>query len=95
VLCFWGLAHTHHPWWGFGTFAVALNLVVTSLTDRCVARALLHRLGVREREDLFLPGGVPKPVGRDALSAGKRGDAVQLELTARSPGGRELEGVGS
>ena len=47
----------HHPGWLLGTLAVALNLVLTALTDHCVMRNLLLRLGAKEREDLFLPGG--------------------------------------
>lgn len=43
--------------WLLGTLGVALQLVVTALTDRCPLRNLLMRLGLREREDLFVPGG--------------------------------------
>lgn len=49
------------PLWHLGTLAVAMNLVVTSLTDRCPLRDCLLRMGAREREDLFFPGGVPRP----------------------------------
>ena len=54
------LSIVHHPAWLWGALAVAVNLVVTSFTNRCLIHALLIRLGVREREDLFLPGGSPR-----------------------------------
>ncbi len=54
------LAVLHHPHWLIGTMLVALNLMVTSLTDRCSFRNLLIKLGAREREDLFHPGGKPR-----------------------------------
>lgn len=50
----------HHQLWLVGSLACAFNLVLTSFTDRCAVRALLRRLGAREREDLFLPGGAPR-----------------------------------
>ncbi len=57
VLLFTALGLLHHPGWLLGTLAVALNLVLTALTDHCVMRDQLLRLGAKEREDLFLPGG--------------------------------------
>jgi hypothetical protein len=50
----------HDALWMLGAVAVAGNLLLTSLTDRCPIRALLLRLGAREREDLFYPGGRPR-----------------------------------
>ncbi len=52
-----GLAVLHDPLWLYATLAIAGNLVVTSLTDRCVLHDALIKLGAREREDLFYPGG--------------------------------------
>ncbi len=46
-----------HPAWAWGGLLVAANLVFTSLTDRCPLHDLLIRLGAREREDIFYPGG--------------------------------------
>jgi hypothetical protein len=59
LLMFGGLTFVH-PAWLIGTLLCAANLVITSITDRCALRALLLRLGAREREDLFLPGGAPR-----------------------------------
>lgn len=55
------LGIAHHPAWLLGTLLASLNLVVTSLTDRCPLHDLLIRLGAKEREDLFLPGGLFRP----------------------------------
>lgn len=49
------------PLWHLGTLLGAANLVVTAITDRCVLRDTLLRLGAKEREDLFLPGGAVRP----------------------------------
>lgn len=57
MLAFAILALLHHPVWASGALAVAGNLVVTSLTNRCALHDLLVRLGAREREDLYYPGG--------------------------------------
>lgn len=43
---------------GLGTY-----LLIGSITNRCMLHALLMRLGAQEREDLFLPGGVPRSAG--------------------------------
>lgn len=47
----------HHPAWLAGTLGISFQLVVTALTDRCPMRNALLKLGCREREDLFEPGG--------------------------------------
>lgn len=60
VLSFATLGICHHALWMLGAVAVAGNLLLTSLTDRCPIRAVLLRLGAREREDLFYPGGRPR-----------------------------------
>ncbi|MCK6473377.1 MAG: DUF2892 domain-containing protein [Planctomycetes bacterium] len=60
VLVCTALGLLHHQLWLVGSLMCAFNLVLTSITDRCAVRALLRRLGAREREDLFLPGGVPR-----------------------------------
>jgi hypothetical protein len=49
-----------NPLWFIGNITVAMNLVVTSLTGRCPVNAVLIRLGAKEREDLFMPGGVAR-----------------------------------
>ena len=70
VLLFTALSLLHHPAWLAGTLAVAGNLVVTALTDHCVMRNQLLRLGAKEREDLYLPGGaVREEHGRSRLQA--------------------------
>ena len=46
-----------HPWWFGAALCVSASLVFSAVTDRCAVRAALIRLGAREREDLFLPGG--------------------------------------
>lgn len=47
----------NHPVWLSGVLVASINLVVTSLTDRCFLHDMLIHLGAKEREDLFLPGG--------------------------------------
>lgn len=66
VLPFATLSICHHTLWMLGAVAVAGNLLLTSLTDRCPLRAVLLRLGAREREDLFHPGGRPRTAGEPA-----------------------------
>lgn len=51
------LALIHHPAWLTGALFIAVNLVLTSLTDKCPLHDLLVRWGTKEREDLFFPGG--------------------------------------
>lgn len=60
VLVCTALGLLHHQLWLVGSLMCAFNLVLTSFTDRCAVRALLRRLGAREREDLFVPGGAPR-----------------------------------
>ena len=57
TLLFTALGLWLHPYWLAGTLAMAANLVVTAITDRCAMRDLLLRMGAKEREELFLPGG--------------------------------------
>ena len=57
VLMFTTLGLLHDPLWLAVTLGVAFNLVMTSLTDKCLLRDQLMRLGLKEREDLFRPGG--------------------------------------
>jgi hypothetical protein len=57
LLVFTLLGILAHPWWLFGALCGSAGLVLSALTDRCVVHAALIRLGAREREDLFLPGG--------------------------------------
>lgn len=64
VLLFTSLGILHHFAWHFATLAVAANLFFTSLTGSCVVNRVLIRLGAREREDIFLPGGALR---KDAL----------------------------
>lgn len=58
MLAFTALGLLHHQAWFVGAMVVSLNLVVTSLTDHCPLRNALLQFGLREREDLFLPGGL-------------------------------------
>ncbi|MCK6472166.1 MAG: DUF2892 domain-containing protein [Planctomycetes bacterium] len=57
VILFTTLGLCLDPLWNLGTLFIAANLFVTALTDRCPVRDTLLRLGAKEREDLFLPGG--------------------------------------
>lgn len=69
VLLFTALGLLHHPNWLAANLGLALNLVMTSITDKCLMRDLLLRLGAQEREDLFLPGGVPRAeIGAERIS---------------------------
>lgn len=61
ALGFTALGLAHDPRWHCGTLALGVNLVAASLSNRCLLRDALLRLGAREREDLFLPGGMPRP----------------------------------
>ena len=56
MLCI-SLALLHHPAWLIGTAATAASLLISSLSGFCLVHALLLKLGAREREDIFLPGG--------------------------------------
>jgi hypothetical protein len=69
VLPFATLGICHHALWMLGAVAVAGNLLVTSLIDRCPIRAVLIRFGAREREDLFYPGGRPRTAGELAAQS--------------------------
>jgi hypothetical protein len=40
---------------------VSINLVFAALSDYCLLHDILIRLGAKEREDLFLPGGIVRP----------------------------------
>lgn len=42
------------------TLAIGVGLLASALTNKCLVHNLLVRLGAREREDLFLPGGLPR-----------------------------------
>lgn len=57
TLAFTALGLLHHPAWLLGTLGVSFQLVLTALTDRCPLRDTLLKLGCKEREDLFEPGG--------------------------------------
>ena len=80
VLVFGLLGLLHHPLWCGAVIAVAGSLILTSLTDRCMVHDLLIKLGAREREDLFFPGGrvrsgaVSLPDNRQLLSPSRRSD---------------------
>lgn len=57
ILLLTALGIFHHPAWLIGTLLASSNLVVAALSDRCPIHDLLIRLGAKEREDLFIPGG--------------------------------------
>jgi hypothetical protein len=61
ILLTTALGILHHPAWLIGTLLASSNLVVTSLTGRCPLHDILIRLGAKEREDIFLPGGSVRP----------------------------------
>ena len=61
TLAFTALGLCADPLWHLGTLLGAANLVVTAITDRCVLHDALLRMGAKEREDLFLPGGAVRP----------------------------------
>lgn len=78
ALAFTALGLAHDPRWHLGTLALGLNLVAASLSDRCLLRDALLRLGAREREDLFLPGGAPRheiPAARSGMARAQSGAA--------------------
>ena len=102
VLGFSLLAFFLHPYWLLGALGCAVQLTATALLDRCPMRFLLLRLGAKEREDLFYPGGSPRCGGWRASRAsfgnfdrgGRRskqppGSVARLE---RSSGKRFLRG---
>ncbi len=66
-----------HPLWLLATLFSAINLILTSITDRCPIKSLLLRMGAKEREDLFLPGGTirthpsPEPALRRSKTEGE------------------------
>jgi hypothetical protein len=59
------LSIVHHPAWLMGTLLASANLIITALTDRCPVHDVLIRLGAREREDVFFPGGSVRPQPRN------------------------------
>ncbi len=71
MFSFTALGACHHPWWLLGTLVAAANLIATSLVDRCVLHDLLIRLGARDREDLFEPGGGVRPEIRQSTQKNK------------------------
>ena len=66
ILAFTLLGLFHHFAWLYATAGVSASLIMTSLTDRCVVRSTLLALGAKEREDLFLPGGVVRASNANA-----------------------------
>ncbi len=52
VLVSAGLGLVHTPYWLFVTLGIAINLMISSLTDRCPVKSLLVRLGVPGERDL-------------------------------------------
>lgn len=82
------LALLHDPLWLYGALFAGLNLIVSALTDCCPVHNLLIRLGAREREDLLLPGGSPRPASSPApkpaaLTALVSPDELRDEVPAR------------
>lgn len=79
------LALLHDPLWLYGALFAGLNLIVSALTGCCPFHDLLIRLGAREREDLFLPGGAPRSdvPAPGALSALVSPDEARDERPAR------------
>jgi hypothetical protein len=62
MLVFTGLGLLlHNEWWFIGTMLAAANLIITALSGWCPINRLLLRLGMKEREDIFLPGGSVRP----------------------------------
>jgi hypothetical protein len=61
ILALTALGIFHHPAWLIGTLLSSGSLVLTALTGRCAIHDLLMRLGAKEREDIFLPGGLVRP----------------------------------
>ncbi|MGE3808125.1 MAG: YgaP-like transmembrane domain [Gemmataceae bacterium] len=48
------------PRWLWGVLGLGLHLTISSIVDCCPVHDVLLKLGWREREDLFLPGGSPR-----------------------------------
>ncbi len=90
MLAFTLLGWAHHPLWLVGGAAGAANLVITSLTNRCLLHDLLIRLGAREREDLFFPGGRPRPAEEVStpLRTGPSRRSQESEVHPRGRNGR-------
>ena len=61
ILLMTTLGISHHSAWLSGTLFMSINLVITALIDRCPLHDLLIRLGAKERENLYLPGGSVRP----------------------------------
>ncbi len=57
MIFFTSMGMFHDPLWLFGNLGCAGNLAWTALTGKCLLRDTLIRMGAREREDLFHPGG--------------------------------------
>ncbi|MFH1023183.1 MAG: radical SAM protein [Planctomycetota bacterium] len=52
VLATLGLGYFHNPAWFLGTAAVALNMAITSILDRCVVKSVLARMGIPGERDI-------------------------------------------
>ncbi len=46
------LAYFHHPLWMLAAGGIALNLILSGITDRCVVKDLLIRMGLPGERDL-------------------------------------------
>ncbi len=51
------LAWLHHPAWLLAAAGVGLNLILSAITDGCVVKSLLIRLGLPGERDLGRAGG--------------------------------------
>jgi hypothetical protein len=97
VLATLALGCSVSPWFLLATAGVALNLVISAITDRCVVKSLLVRMGLPGERDLGraealreMPqpagGGEAIPVPVDPTACGRR-FARHPDVALESEGG--------
>jgi hypothetical protein len=63
------LGYFHSPLWLLGTAGIALNLMVTSVVNRCVVKSLLVRLGIPGERDLGRAEGLRLGAERETVAS--------------------------
>jgi hypothetical protein len=67
ILAFSILAILVDPAWEWALIAIGAHLILASIVNLCPFHWLSVRLGAVEREDLFLPGGVPRKASESTI----------------------------
>jgi hypothetical protein len=92
------LGYFHHPLWMLGLVGTAMNLILSSMTDRCVVKNLLIRLGLPGERDLGRAEAQNLPwssrnASRSLRTVGEAAGTVEarsLRLANEKPCGRRI-----